>query len=135
VGPTSGVNSPRQYSPTIGPNETNGLSAKYTKIKTASCGAQLRGFNSCWRWAIVQGQDQFASIPHLGIEKTLQSGKSAPQKIENRPKRVKIAEKVKKLPREIGLKSFDASSGTPLHSWFLTCTSSTHGRPVTIVRD
>jgi hypothetical protein len=43
-------------------------------------GAQLARFKSVFRWAIVQGAILRASIPHLGIEKTLQSGKSGSEK-------------------------------------------------------
>jgi hypothetical protein len=100
VGPTSGVNSPRQYSPTIGPNETNGLSAKYTKIKTASCGAQLRGLTIVSGWAIVHAPLSFASIPCLEIEKTTKTEKRGSENDRNRPKPGKITRKLKKEARE-----------------------------------
>jgi hypothetical protein len=101
VGPTSVIDTRRKYSQTIRVRQGLCLRSKSTKNKTATLRAQLRGFNSCWRWAIHQPRVLRASIPCDQVRKTAKRGKMGPENPRNQPKSSKIDRNCPKDPREI----------------------------------
>jgi hypothetical protein len=138
VGPASVINMSCEYSNTIGPKETNALTPKYTKIKTASCGAQLRGFKSVLGWAIHQPRISGASIPYHEVAKKTEKGKSGPQKCHFRRKWTKIDQKMKIRAREINRISAASTSETacsPPHPSRLYSSECTENEPKMIAQN
>ena len=101
MGPASVIHTSREYLTPIGPKETNHLIPNTQAGQSDSSGAQLARFKTFSGCAIHQGRVFGSSIPSLKVEKTEETGKSAPEKIENRPKRLKIVQKWKNKPQRI----------------------------------
>jgi hypothetical protein len=100
-----------KYSNTIRPKETNRLipnpQAGQKYENPATSGAQLRGFNSLRRWAIVRPRLSLLGNTGVEVGKKAKKGKMGPKKSRNCQKSLKIAGNLKNQPRQI--RTFKAS--------------------------